>query len=184
MRISLRAKTGTVPDSLKQYVERKLQKLERYFHHIEGVEVVQTTERGQHIVELTIQGDGVVLRSEERCPDLNAAVDNAVEKMERQVIRFKTRVRRSHQRPGPVKELATDLASADASSDAPDDDEPRPLRIARRKQFSMKPMSAEEAARQMELTDHTFFLFHNEETGTVNVIYRRHNGDYGLIEPE
>jgi putative sigma-54 modulation protein len=128
---------------------------------------------------LNLEGDGVFLRSEERCNDMYAAVDNAVEKLERQVKRFKGRKRDGRQRPGPVKEQAA--RAEEAVTAEPDEDE-HEIRITRRKRFPMQPMLAEEAARQMELTDHDFFLFQDEGTGNVNLLYRRRTGDYGLIE--
>jgi len=185
MRINITDKDGTASDAIKQYAEKKVRKLERYFRNLESVEIEQTTERGQHIVELNVEGDGVFLRSEERCNDLYAAVDNAVDKMERQVKRFKTRVRRVHQRPGPVKETVAELAAHLSVGEAEEAEEaPYVPHIARRKRFPMKPMSGEEAARQMELLGHEFFLFLNEETGEYSVLYKRRDGAYGLIEPE
>lgn len=184
MRLQVKVKNGSVPDALKQYAEKKVNKLERYFHAVQSASMEQALERGQHIVELNVEGDGVVLRSEERCSDMYAAVDNVVDKMERQVKRFKMRQRRGHQRPGPVKAVAAEHVSDAIGDVATEEDEVYTLQVTRRKRFPMKPMSAEEAARQMELLDHTFFLFHNEETGAVSVLYRRRGGDYGLIEPE
>ena len=171
MRINVKTRNGIVPDSLKQYAEKKVRKLSRYFHSIQDVDVLEATERGQHIVEIDLVGDGVHLRSHERAGDLNAAVDNAVDKMERQLKRFKSKLRTSHDKEGPV-----------ADTEAPETRlHPQ---IHRRKRHLMKPMSPEEAARQMELLDHDFFLFQNEVSGDANVIYRRRDGSYGLIEPE
>lgn len=183
MRITIRSKNGTVPGSLKQYAEKRVKKLERYFHNIQAVEIAQATERGQHIIELNMEGDGVFLRSEERCNDLHTAVDNAVEKMERQLKRFKTRLRDGHRRPHPAKEGVMEGSTGPALSEEAEEETQTP-RIVRRKVFVIEPMSSEEAARQMELVDHDFFLFLNEDTGQMNVLYRRRDGNYGLIEPE
>ncbi len=184
MRLTIKGKNGTIPDAIKIHAEKKVNKLERYFHAPPVANLEEYLERGQHVLELTLEGDGVFLRSEERCSDLHAAVDKVVEKMERQVKRFKTRKRHDHQRPGLIKEAVADRSAGSSDSDNTDDDGAYMPRIVRRKRFPMKPMPAEEAALQMELVDHSFFLFHNEETGDVNVLYRRRNGDYGLIEPE
>jgi putative sigma-54 modulation protein len=170
MRINIKTRNGVPSDSLKQYAEKKVRKLSRYFHSIQEVDLVQATERGQHIVELDLQGDGVHLRSHERAGDLNAAVDSAVDKMERQLKRFKSKLRHEHERDS--------VAAAEPES------EPYKPRIARRKKHMMKPMSAEEAARNMELLDHSFYLFENSVTGEANVLYRRRDGSYGLIEPD
>ena len=131
---------------------------------------------------LSVEGDGVFLRSEDRANDMYAAVDSVVNKMERQIKRFKSKLRHDHDRFSPSKGAVADMVSAADQEAAPEG--PYAPTISRRKRFPMKPMSAEEAARQMELVDHDFFLFHNEETGEVNVLYRRRDGDYGLIEPE
>jgi len=184
MRISIKSRDGAVPDKLRVYAEKKLGKLTRYFQSIQAAELSQFVERGQHIVELSVEGDGVLMRSQERCGDPFAAVDNAVDKMERQVKRFKTRRRSERQRAGNSRdeELAATALESGWTEDEEDEEALPP--ITRRKRFPMKPMPPEEAARQMELLDHSFFLFLNEETGTVNVLYRRRGGGYGIIEPE
>ena len=170
MRINIKNRNGSVADSLKEYAEKKVRKLSRYFHSIQDVDLVQATERGQHIVELNLMGDGVQLRSQERAKELHAAVDNAVEKMERQLKRFKSKLRHGHEKEIP--------------SEAEPPLEPNWPHIVRRKRHLMKPMAAVDAAREMELLDHDFFLFENAATGEANVLYRRRDGSYGLIEPE
>lgn len=178
MRIGIKAKNGTAPDALKGAVEKRVKKLERYFRHLEGIDVTYSLVRGRHIVEINIDADNLILRSEDRCPDLIAAVDNAIEKMERQIIRFKNRIRDDHRKPTPIREPETEAPAATA-----EDEEFRP-RIVRRKRVTMKPISPEEAAGQMELLGHDFFLFRNVDTDDVNVLYRRQDGHYGLIEPD
>lgn len=183
MRISIKSRDGAVPDKLKVYAEKKLAKLTRYFQSIQTAELSQFVERGQHIVELSVEGDGVLMRSQERCGDPFAAVDNAVDKMERQVKRFKTRRLHDRQRAGAARGEEVAATAPDGGWTEDEEEEAMPP-ITRRKRFPMKPMPPEEAARQMELLDHSFFLFLNEETGTVNVLYRRRGGGYGIIEPE
>ena len=134
-----------------------------------------------HVVELSLDGDGRSLRCEERCNDAQAALDNAVEKMERLVKRYKTRVRDGHRRPSADKSFVVELPpeleeEADENSAVP--------RIVRRKRFPLKPMPIDEAITQIELSDHDFFLFLNDDTGEFNVLYRRRDGDYGVIEAE
>ena len=175
-RIALKGKHGGVPEAVTEYAERKLMKLERLFHRPPSVELLGTYERGQYVVELNVDGDGVFLRSEERCPELHAAIDNVTSKLDRQVKRFKERVRDDHRKP-------TRETPEAAVAPEPDADEPFRPRIARRKHYVMKPMHAEDAARQLEMIDHPFFVFRNVETGDVSVIYRRRDGSYGLIEP-
>src|SRR5258708_10502033 len=180
MRINVKGKNGAIPDGFKKYAEKKVTKLGKYFRNVQSAALEQSLERGLHRVELIVEGDGVFLRSEDRCNDMMAAVDNVVDKMETQIKRFKTKMRHDHQRPGPVKAAVAVAATADLNGES----EPFVPRIKRRKRFLMKPMSPVEAAQQMELVSHNFFLFHNQETGDVNLLYRRNDGDYGLIEPE
>jgi putative sigma-54 modulation protein len=187
MLLSVRTRNSIVSDSLRQHADRKFQKLEKFFHHVETAEMEVAQERGLYTVELSVLGDGLSLRSEERCNDINAAVDNALDKMDRQIKSLKTRVRKSHQRPGPVKQTTAEKISTlleGEDSEEENSEEVKELKITRRKRFPMKPMPPEEAALQMELLDHDFFLFMNEHTRTVNLLYRRRDGDYGLIEPE
>ena len=190
MQLNVRSRDGAVQEKFREYAQKKVARLERFFTRIDSARLEQSVERGLHIVELNLEGDGVFLRSEERCNDMYAAVDNAVDKLERQVVRFKGRKRDGRHRPGPVKEYAErarqagesagpEEGSAESGDGSADEHE---FRITRRKRFPMQPMSAEEAARQMELTDHDFYLFQNGNNGDVSLLYRRRTGDYGLIE--
>ena len=185
MRLNVRTRNGVVPERLKEHAEKKIAKLTKYFDGIQTVELLNGSERGLHTVEINLEGDGLFLRSEERASDLYAAVDTAVDKMERQIKRFRERVKRSRRHPGPVKEAGVEKAAAALAAETPQDESDRPLpSIVRRKSFPVKPMSADEAAAQMELVDHDFFLFINEDGGAVSVLYRRRDGDYGLIQSE
>jgi putative sigma-54 modulation protein len=185
MRLNVRSRNGNVSDKLRDHAAKRITKLEKYFDGIQSVDVLSGAERGLHVVEINLEGDGIFLRSEERASDLLAAVDTAVEKMERQIKRFRERAKRNRRHPGPVKEVGVEKAAAAlAAQTGPEEEERRLPGIVRRKTFPVKPMSAEEAAAQMELVDHDFFLFINEEGGAVSVLYRRRDGDYGLIESE
>src|SRR5215470_9219345 len=171
MMINVKGRNGAVPDAFKSYAEKKVNKLGKYFRNVQSAAMEQNLERGLHRVELMVEGDGVFLRSEDRCNDMFAAVDNVVDKMEAQIKRFKNRMRHDHQRPGPVKEaVAASGALSEAVSTEEDHGHYVP-RITRRKRFLMKPMSPAEAAQHMELVSHDFFLFHNMETGDVNLLY-------------
>src|SRR5258708_34062457 len=103
MRINVKGKNGAIPDGFKKYAEKKVTKLGKYFRNIQSAAMEQSLERGLHRVELIVEGDGVFLRSEDRCNNMLAAVDNVVDKMETQIKRCKTKMRHEHQRPGPVK---------------------------------------------------------------------------------
>jgi putative sigma-54 modulation protein len=166
-------------DKVRQYAERKADKLQRFFGDLQRMELLSSFERGMYAVELTVEGDGVLLRSQERNDDLHAAINSVTDKVERQAVKYKTRVRDDRRKPQPDK-----FADLVAPSEADREEEPFVPVVARRKRYAMKPMSVEEAARQMELVSHPFYLFRNEESGEICALYRRHDGNYGLIEPD
>ncbi len=148
-------------------------------------------QRNQHIVEVMLEGDGVLLRGEDRADDMYAAVDIVLDKLEQRVKKFKGKLygRSHHQGPREKQQLrertlleaeaAEDVGVGDSGSE--EDYEPT---IARVKRFTAKPMAPEEAARQMELLHHDFFVFVNSESSEVSVVYRRKQGDYGLLVPD
>jgi putative sigma-54 modulation protein len=173
-----RSKVVQVSEETRRFLEKKLERLRKYFRQEPEAQFTQDMERGLHIVEITIAGDGVLLRSQERNGDLRTAIESVVDKLENQVKRFKSKRVDTHRQPSPIK------AEAEAALSEAEADESFTPRIVRRKTFSVKPMPAEEAARQMELLGHNFFVFLNQETNRVGVLYRRQSGDYGLIEPE
>jgi len=190
MRITVKGKHMEVTEGLKTYAEKRLRKLEKYFHHIQEVQITQSVERQWHVVEVLVQGDGIILRGEERSSDMYASIDQVLEKLERQLQKFKgKRILRPREEMAHQKELLEEAAASSLVEEGPDEPEPgeSPLdsiRVVRTKRFAIKPMSPEEAAMQMELLGHDFFVFANAETEQVNVVYRRRGGDYGLIEPE
>ena len=175
MRLSVRGKNIVVTDALREYVEKKVGRIARYFHREPEAVAVLSVEKERQIVELTLQLNGMILRAEEETDDMYASVDLAVDKLERQIRKFKTRINRRARRLDGEKPLvqAPDL-------DAGEDEE---LRVVKVKRFAVKPMDPEEAILQMDLLGHDFFVFRNAETQEVNVVYRRKGGGYGLIEP-
>ena len=190
MRITVKGKRMEVTDGLKSYAEKKLRKLEKYFHHIQEVQITQSVERQWHVVEVLVQGDGILLRGEERTSDMYASIDQVLEKLERQLQKFKgKRILLPREQTAQMKERLGDAAAEELVEEVPAEPEPgeSPLdsiRVVRTKRFAVKPMSPEEAAMQMELLGHDFFVFANAETEQINVVYRRRGGNYGLIEPE
>lgn len=176
MQIAFRGRQVPVTDALKQYAEKRLAKLERFIGEIKQVYVTFSIERDRHRVEVTIPLDGLILRGEEETPDMYSSVDLVVEKLERQVERYRTRfIKRA-------KGRAPELLSTAQEGELGSEDEMS--QVARVKRFPMKPMSVEEAIMQMNLVGHNFFVFVNADTEQVNVVYRRRQGNYGLIEPE
>ena len=179
MNIILRGKNVEVSPSLKERAEKQLEKLARFLDGIDEVLVTQSIQRNWHTVDVTIQTRGTILRAEERSTDMYASFDMCLAKLERQAKRYRDRLQRKHQRGSTRAESATtDLTDLSESepSDAP--------RIVRTKRFTLKPMTPEEAMLQLELVGHDFFVFTNAESNDVNVIYRRHDGNFGLIEPD
>ncbi len=165
-----------VTDAMRQYAEDKLGKLDRITDQIVDARVVMSYDSNQNAanpakVEVQLNVPGGVIRAEERGQDTYAAIDLVSEKLERQLRRFKGRL--IDQREGGER------------VQVPDEPEPeeREPQIARVKRHVLRPMGPEDAAIQMEALGHDFFLFRNLETDLISVIYRRHDGDYGLIEP-
>lgn len=164
-----------VSDSLREYTEKKLAKLDWFFDPDAEGQVKYTQEKGgKNIVEVTISHKGLLFRAEEATSDMYASVDKAVDKLSRQIRRHRTkldkRVHVSMPEPAPEPEV----------EEAPEEER----KVVRVKRFSMKPMSVEDAMMQMELLGHNFYLFDNAETGHVCVLYVRQDGDYGLLETE
>ncbi|MFY9427756.1 MAG: ribosome-associated translation inhibitor RaiA [bacterium] len=173
MRITVKGKNIAITPALRQYVEKKLSKLERYFENIDEAIATLSVEKERHIVEVTVPlNGGMLLRGEEETNDMYASVDLVMEKLERQIEKYKTKIARK-MKDGKLLDLA-------AGQEKAAEEEPR---LVRTKRFAMKPMPVEEAILQMNLLGHDFFVFSNAETEEVNVVYRRRDGNYGLIEP-
>lgn len=181
MRIEVVGRNLEVTPALRQHAEKKVRKLVKFFRGGEvSADVVLSLQRDMHIAEVTMEVNGVILRAESRTFDMYASIDEAAERIEQQVRKFKTRIQRRLQetpRKGPGAGVTVlDMEDADHNGDAPV--------VVRTKRFAMKPMDAEEAITQMELLGHDFFVFTNSRTEQINVVYRRRDGNYGLIEPE
>lgn len=177
MQLIITGKNMEVSEPLKNYVQKKIGKLDRFLPMIGEVHVELSTEttksnQDRHVVQITMNNDGTILRAEERSADILAAVDAVRDKLQRQIERFKDRPARKRQR----------ARAAMPEPEAPVEEETTP-RIVRTKQFSVTPMSDEEAIEQMELLGHDFFVFYNPTTASMNVLYRRKDGNYGLLQP-
>lgn len=173
-----------VSDRIFDYVTKKVSKLDRYLSGIEDARVDLAFSKAarnaadRHVAQITVRGKGFILRSEERADDIFAALDTAVEKMQRQMERYKGKRNRGR---GDGKSAA-DVAPL-IIEEKPSDEEQSI--IARRKHFVLTPMDEQEAIEQMSLLGHdAFFVFYNVRTNAVNVLYRRRDSTYGLIEPE
>ena len=174
MKFNIHGKKVEVTKSIKEYIESKIGKLDKYFEDPENItaNVVIRINGIEQIVEVTIPIQRIVVRGEERHEDLYAAIDLVVEKLERQIIKNKTRMQK---RVSKESIVGFDLNF----ESAPEDEEQT---IVKRKQIEMKPMSEEEAVLQMELLGHDFYVFRNMDSGEVDVLYKRKDGNYGIIE--
>ncbi len=171
-----------VTDKVHDYVFSKAEKLDRYLKEIEEVRVELSFAKSarsaadRQVAQITVQGRRLLLRTEERADDILAAFDSAFDKMQRQIERYKGKQKRGR---------GDGRSAAEVLPDSPEDDEDDVMMIARRKRFTVYPMVEEEALEQMKLLGHdNFFIFYNGETNAMNVLYRRRDGSYGLIQPE
>lgn len=176
MRITITGRNIDLTQGLKDAVEEKLSKLEKYFKPDTDVYVTLSVEKERQKIEVTIPTKGHVIRSEQVSSDMYVSIDLVEEVIERQLRKYRTKL-------SSKKIAATELFTPEfLEADDPEDDEE--VKIVRTKRFGMKPMYPEDACIQMELTGHDFFVFRNAETDEVNVVYKRKGNTYGLIEPE
>ena len=183
MLVNVKGKNIEVTDALREYSQKKVQKLEKYFKDLKEAQVTQSVQRNWHIVEVQLEGDGILLRGEERTDNMYASIDQVVEKLEKQVKRFKHKLHGKAHDEGPRKKERLKDQLITETEAAIEEEELAPF-IVRNKRFTIKPMSPEDAAHQMELLHHDFFVFQNADSEEVNVVYRRKDGNYGLIEPK
>lgn len=170
MKYLIRGEKIQVTDSIKDYIQEKLSKMDKYLDNPENIEakILIKIKGVEQRVEVTIQTKGYFLRAEEAHSDLYAAIDLIIDKLERQFRKYKTKL--------------LDKSRQENIQDSFDIEEAVEEEIVKRKKIYLKPMDEEEAIMQMELLGHTFFVFKNIETDTICVIYKRHDGNYGLIE--
>jgi len=184
MQVSVRTKGLVSGDSLREYVERKVDRLARYLPDVSAAEVdlvVQQTrsDADSHVAQITLRSNrGVVLRSEERSGDMRSSIDAAMDKMERQIRNYKGKHWRSRARrqADRTEEPLVETVELEDEEDLGD--------VVRVKEFRTRPMSVEEAIEQMELIGHDFFIFYNVATANYSVVYRRNDGGYGVLLPE
>lgn len=170
-------KMGT-SEELRAYTERKVGKLDRFFKTESSASVTFSMERGRFLAEITVANNGLYYRASELTNDMYASVDSGVAAIERQIRKNKTRLEKRLREGALEREVRPDFAPVE-------DDEYEEFKIMRSKKFPIKPMSPEEAILQMNLLEHEFFVFRNDqEDGAISVVYRRKNGGYGLISDD
>jgi putative sigma-54 modulation protein len=199
MKIQVKGRNVVVTDALQEYAEEKLSRLHRYLQEhntdeVTRVELELTVEKNPSIAtpkvaEATIFTRGPVIRAKESSTDMYASIDMVTDKLQRQVKKYRDKLQRKTERRAPAVEEAVPAITSEeadrlvAAVTAPPGDNHRREGIVKTKQFLLKPMSPEEAVLQMELVGHDFFVFTNAETNDTNVVYRRRDGQYGVIEP-
>lgn len=174
MRITISGKNIELTEGLKQAVEEKLSKLEKFFKPDTDVYVTLSVEKDRQKIEVTIPAKGHVIRSEQVSNDMYVSIDLVEEVIERQLRKYKEKIVAKQQDGGNFKKEFLEKESEPLDE----------VRIIRTKRFDMKPMYPEDACIQMELLGHNFFVFCNAENEEVNVVYKRKGNTYGLIEPE
>jgi putative sigma-54 modulation protein len=180
MELIVKGKNVEVTDRLREYVEQKIGKLDRYLPSISEAWVELSSEetkaaQDRQVCQVTVRSNGTILRAEERSDDMFSAIDSVLDKMYRQIARYKGK-RKNRWRVAATTEPLPIAMEEEFEEEA--------RAIVRVKRFPMTPMNPEEAVEQMELLGHDFFVFFNGEEGRMNVLYRRKVGNYGLLQPE
>lgn len=180
MQLSVTFRKMEPSDSLKDYAREKISRVEKFLDSALEANVVLSVEKFRHTADVTIQSDGLKINGQEQTEDMYSAIDMVVDKLERQIKRQRQRIRsrKGSKRKGKDKEPGLDLTAEEQAEDA--EESPR---VVRATQIFAKPMDVDEAVMQLDLSSETFLVFTNSETERINVIYRREDGNYGLIEP-
>ncbi len=170
MKITIRGKNIEVTDALRQYVEKRLKKFEKFLAELGEIIVTVSVEKFTHKIDVLVKTNGHLIQAEGKTEDLYSAVDQIVEKLEKQILKYKEKIQDKN------KKAANKSYGLETGAEVA-------KRIVKYKKFELRPMTPEEAVDQMELLDKDFFMFVNSFSGDVNVVYRRKDGNYGLIEP-
>lgn len=175
MKYIIKGKQVSVTPAMQEKAEKKIRKFEKFFRPDAEAILTFKVEKDRFIFEVAIHSDGTIIRAEERSDDMYSAMVLVVDKLERQIRKHKTRLGKQ------LHQEALIPSNFDISEDIEEDDD---YDVVRTKHFALKPMNVDEAILQMNLLGHSFFVFTNGDTETVNVVYKRKDGRYGLIEPE
>jgi putative sigma-54 modulation protein len=183
MQISFTGKQFEVTEALRRYAERKLHRFEKQLRRATSAHIVQSTERNWHNVDITMTADGAVFRGKGRSDNMYTSIDMAIAKLETQMQHRKGKIiDRAHGRT-PEGRAPEPETAVQAALEAGGEEESRPRQV-RTRRVQLTPMSVDEAIDEMELLGQQFFMFANGDTGQVNVVYKRDEGNYGLIEPD
>lgn len=174
MTITYTARKVTLRDNFKERVEKKLAKFQKIFSDKAEAHVVVTVEKNRQTVEITIRDNKMIYRAESTMSEMNDALDRVVDILMRQIRKNKTRLEK-RVKAGGIDALTADMPAQEESEEE--------YQVVRKKQVMLKPISVEEAILEMNMINHDFFMFINAETDEMNVVYRRANGNYGVLEP-
>lgn len=175
MLLNFVGKNIELTESLKTQAERKFSKLDRYFSEEVETKVTFSTQKGSKTVEVTVLLPGTILRAEETSDDMYASIDKAVDVLERQVRKYKTRLKKRYQNNETIR-------FENVGQYEPSITDTKDAKLIKKKNFSLRPMDIEEALLQMELLNHNFFVFLDDTSENVSVVYKRKDGNYGQIE--
>ena len=180
MEVRFLTRNVELPAEVKEYMEKKVGKIEKFFDRIIDTQVALNFKRGMNVVEITSNVNGVVMRGEDYAPDLRKAFDKALKNIERQVKRHKGYL--TDKARMKVQDFSFDI-DPELMPSYPEKEE-MSREIVKTKKFNVEVMTPIEATMQMDLLGHSFFIFKNDQSGAINVVYRRQEGGYGLLEPK
>ncbi len=180
MEVRFLTRNVELPAEVKEYMEKKVGKIEKFFDRIIDTQVALNFKRGMNVVEITSNVNGVVMRGEDYAPDLRKAFDKALKNIERQVKRHKGYL--TDKARMKVQDFSFDI-DPELMPAYPEKEE-MSREIVKTKKFNVEVMTPIEATMQMDLLGHSFFIFKNDQSGAINVVYRRQEGGYGLLEPK
>ena len=180
MKITITGRQTEVPKDFLELVDKKLAKYDKFFRDDATAHVTLKKRRNYEILELTISSAGIMFRAEEENSTFQNALDEALASIERQIRKNKTKLGRKIRESAFQKEEANKITDTIIEEETPIETD-APVRI---KEFSMKPMSIEEAILEMNMVGHQFFVFEHDQTGLISVVYQRKDGGYGLIKPK
>lgn len=170
MKLNVKGRNIEVTEALRQYIEKRLGKFSKFLGELSEAVVTISTEKFTHKIDVLLKVNGHLIQAEGKTEDLYSAVDEVVEKLEKQILKYKEKVQNKNKKDSNKYSLTPTAAE--------------PVKkIIKFKKFDLRPMVPDEAVDQMELLDKDFYIFLNSFTGDVNVVYRRKDGNYGLIEP-
>ncbi len=178
MSVNVKGRNIDVTPALKDYVEKKVVRITKQFKTVGDITAVLKIEKENHIIEITVPASGILLRAQESTKDMYSSIDLAVEKIERQIRKYKTRLmKRKYNNFADTETSVSDAVNTAAEENGE-------FEIVKNKKFALHPMTVEEAILQMNLLNHDFFVFYDPDLGNTNVVYRRKDGKYGLLSPE